>query len=136
MSGTEKVSKGGYNTKHTILPFISRRCWSTKSVVTKVTFGVNFLKLKDGFISLLDKVLYKSWLTVLFPVFKLSPAVLTLIFIPKLNFVIILHGVYFYYTFQCLAAFLMLYLSTCYLFYCRNVSLVYFSWSPQCHLLF
>lgn len=91
-------------------------------------FGGKFLNVKDGclFISLLDEVLYKSWLTVLLLVFKLCLAISTLIFIPRLIFVIIPCGVHFYYTSQCLAVFLMLYLSTCYLFCCWNVLLVYF----------
>lgn len=112
-------------------------CWAIKSVITKVTFGVKFLKLNYGhlFIALLDEVLYKSCLTVLFLLFRLSVAVSTIIFIPKLNFVITSHFVHFYCTFQCLAAFLTLYLSTCYLFRCWNVLVVYFSWSPQCNLL-
>lgn len=66
---------------------------------------------------------------------QLSLAVSTLIFILKLHFIITLHCVHFHCTFQHLAAFLKLYLSTCYLFYCWNVLLVYFSWSPQTHLL-
>lgn len=53
----------------------------------KVIFGVNLPKKNYGlFITLLGKVLYKSYLTVSVLLFRLSLAVSTLIFILKLSF--------------------------------------------------
>lgn len=106
----------------------------------EVIFGVKFLNTSYGFLFIpLQNKSLKVLAYSRTPLIQIISGSLALIFIwkkPHLNFVITSILVNFYFTFQWLAAtFLRLYLFTCNLFCFWNIFLVYYSWSPQWHLL-